>query len=226
VLGTALSGTFLYLIAAMNLVVLVGILKVFGQMRNGAYDEHRLEAQLQARGLMWRFFGPVMGSIRHARQLFFVGFVFGLGFDTTTEVVLLAGTAAAATQGLPWYAVLTLPLLFAGGLTLSDSLDGFFMNFAYGWAFARPLRKVYYNIVITGLSIAVASIVATIEISGLLSTKLHLHGWLGDYLSSFNINTAGIVVAVLFVIVWITAVLVWRFGIKTRWDAADSRAAE
>jgi high-affinity nickel-transport protein len=225
VLGTALSGTFLYLIAAMNLVVLVGILKVFAKMRKGAYGERELEAQLQARGLMWRFFGPLMGSIRHARQLFLVGFVFGLGFDTATEVLLLAGTAAAATQGLPWYAVLTLPLLFAGGLTLSDSLDGFFMNFAYGWAFARPLRKVYYNIVITGLSIAVASIVATIEISGLLSTKLHLHGWLGDYLSNFNINTAGIIVAILFVIVWITAVLVWRFGI-TRWDAANSRAAE
>jgi high-affinity nickel-transport protein len=218
VLGTALSGTFLYLIAAMNFVVLIGIVRVFREMRSGAHDEHELEARLQSRGLMWRFFAPVMRSIKHTRQMFFVGFVFGIGFDTATEVLLLAGTAAAATQGLPWYAVLTLPLLFAGGLTLSDSLDGLFMNFAYGWAFAKPVRKVYYNIVITGLSIAVAFIIATIEITGLLSTELHLHGWLGDYMANFDINTAGIIVAILFVVVWITALAVWRLGrIEDRW---------
>lgn len=221
VLSTALSGSFLYLIAAMNIVVLIGIVKVFRAMRAGAHDEQDLEAKLQARGLMWRFFAPVMRSIKHTWQMFFVGFVFGIGFDTATEVLLLGGTAAAATQGLPWYAVMTLPLLFAGGLTLSDSLDGFFMNFAYGWAFAKPVRKVYYNIVITGLSIAVAFIVATIEVTGLLSNELHLHGWLGDLVTKLDINTAGIVVAVLFVAVWVTALAVWRFGrIEARWTRA------
>ncbi len=221
IVGTALAGTFLYVIAAMNIVVLVGIAGVFRDVRRGIYDEHQLEAQLQARGFMWRFFGRIMGSIEHTWQLFFVGFVFGIGFDTATEVLLLAGTAAAATQGLPWYAVLTLPLLFAGGMTLWDSLDGLLMNFAYGWAFARPVRKIYYNIAITALSIVVAFVIATIEIVGLLSTELHLHGWLGDYMANFDINKAGFIIAGLFVVVWALALAIWRFGrIEARWDAA------
>jgi nickel/cobalt transporter (NiCoT) family protein len=115
VAGTVMSATFLWLIAALNLVVFAGLLRVFRDLRRGLHDESALEAQLQARGLMYRFFGRWMRSINHTWQLYFVGFVFGIGFDTATEVLLLAGTAAAATQGLPWYAVLTIPLLFAGG---------------------------------------------------------------------------------------------------------------
>jgi high-affinity nickel-transport protein len=154
VVGTSLAATFLYLIAALNLVVLAGIFKVFRGMRQGLFDEEELERQLQARGLMWRFFGRFMRSITKTWHMYFVGLVFGIGFDTATEVLLLAATATAATEGLPWFAVLSLPLLFAGGMTLFDTIDGCFMNFAYGWAFARPVRKVYYNLVITGLSIA------------------------------------------------------------------------
>jgi high-affinity nickel-transport protein len=150
VAGTALSAFFLWLIAGLNLVVFAGILRVFRDVRKGKFSEQ----ELQARGLMYRFFGRWMRSINHTWQMFFVGFAFGIGFDTATEVLLLGGTAAAATQVLPWYAVLTLPLLFAGGMTLFDSFDGFFMNTAYGWAFARPVRKVYYNLTITGLSVA------------------------------------------------------------------------
>jgi nickel/cobalt transporter (NiCoT) family protein len=225
VAGTAMSATFLWIIAAMNLVVLAGILRVFRDMRRGVYDEDELEAKLQSRGFMYRFFGRIVRSIKHARQLFFVGFAFGIGFDTATEVLLLAGTAAAATQGLPWYAVLTLPLLFSGGLLLCDSIDGFFMNFAYGWAFARPVRKVYYNITITALSVAVAFLIGGIEIIGLLSTELHLHGWLGGYMANFNINTAGIIVVALFVVIWVLALSVWRFGkIEARWQAAAAAA--
>jgi high-affinity nickel-transport protein len=150
-IGTLASVGFLYLIAVMNVIVLVGIVKVFRAMRGGAHDEHELEAQLQARGLMYRFFGRLMRSITASWQLFPVGMAFGISFDTATEVVLLAATAYAAIQGLPFYAVLTLPFLFSGGMMLFDSLDGCFMNFAYGWAFAQPVRKVYYNLVITGL---------------------------------------------------------------------------
>ena len=129
---------------------------------------------MQARGLMYRFFGRFMRSINHTWQLYFVGLVFGIGFDTTTEVVLLAATAYAAIQGLPFFAVLALPFLFSGGMMLFDTLDGCFMNFAYGWAFARPVRKVYYNLVITGLSIGAAFIIGTIEILGVLTTEFHL----------------------------------------------------
>jgi nickel/cobalt transporter (NiCoT) family protein len=219
-IGTLLSAGFLYLIAALNLIVLAGIFKVFRDMRRGTYDEAQLEAQLQARGLMYRFFGRFMKSINHTWQLYFVGLVFGIGFDTATEVVLLAATAYAAIQGLPYYAVLALPLLFSGGMMLFDTLDGAFMNFAYGWAFARPVRKVYYNLVITGLSIGAAFIIGTIEILGILTTEAHLHGGFWDLMANFNINVAGFCIAGLFVGVWAIALTYWRVGnVESRWTS-------
>jgi high-affinity nickel-transport protein len=141
VVGTSMAAGFLYLIAALNVVVLAGILKVFRGLRAGLFDEAELERQLQARGLMWRFFGRFMRSITKTWHMFFVGLVFGIGFDTATEVLLLAATAAAASQGLPWYAVLALPLLFAGGMTLFDTADGCFMNIAYGRSPGRSARS-------------------------------------------------------------------------------------
>ena len=217
--GTLLAAGFLYLIAALNLIVLTGIAKVFRDMRRGQYDEAELERQLQARGLMYRFFGRFMRSIRHTWQMYFVGAVFGIGFDTATEVVLLAATAYAATSGLPFYAVLALPLLFAGGMTLFDTLDGCFMNFAYGWAFARPVRKVYYNLVITGLSIAAAFLIGTIEILGVLTSELHLSGGFWDFMADFDINKAGFAIAGLFAVTWVVALAFWRFGkVESRWQ--------
>jgi high-affinity nickel-transport protein len=219
-IGTLVSAGFLYLIALLNLIVLAGIFKVFRDMRSGAYDETELEAQLQARGLMYRFFGRFMRSINHTWQLYFVGLVFGIGFDTTTEVLLLAATAYAAIQGLPYFAVLALPFLFSGGMMLFDTLDGAFMNFAYGWAFARPVRKVYYNLVITGLSIGAAFIIGSIEILGVLTSELHLHGAFWDTMANFNINTAGFCIAGLFVLTWALAVAYWRLGkVEDRWTA-------
>jgi nickel/cobalt transporter (NiCoT) family protein len=219
VVGTSLAASFLYLIAGLNVVVLSGIVKVFRGLRRGDFDEAELERQLEARGLMWRFFGRWMRSITKTWHMFFVGLVFGIGFDTATEVLLLAATATAATQGLPWYAVLALPLLFAGGLTLFDTLDGCFMNFAYGWAFARPVRKVYYNLVITGLSIAVAFLIGTIEIVGLLSSELNVHGAFWDFMANFDINRAGFMIAGLFVVVWGMAVAYWKVGrLDQRWS--------
>jgi high-affinity nickel-transport protein len=219
-IGTVVSAGFLYLIAVLNLIVLAGIFKVFREMRSGTYDEAQLEAQLQARGLMYRFFGRFMRSINHTWQLYFVGMVFGIGFDTTTEVVLLAATAYAAIQGLPYFAVLALPFLFAGGMMLFDTLDGAFMNFAYGWAFARPVRKVYYNLVITGLSIGAAFIIGTIELLGVLTGELHLRGAFWDLMANFDINVAGFVIAVMFVAVWAAALAYWRWGkVEDRWGA-------
>jgi high-affinity nickel-transport protein len=217
--GTLMSASFLFLIAGLNVVVMAGIFKVFREMRKGIYNEEQLEAHLNSRGLMFRFFGRWMRSIKHVWQMFPAGFVFGIGFDTATEVLLLAGTAAAAEQGLPFYAVLALPLLFAGGMTLFDSMDGFFMTTAYGWAFARPVRRVYYNLAITGLSIVVAFLIGSIEIIGVLSTELHLHGWFGDAMANFNINTAGLVVVGLFITVWAVALGYWRFGnAEAKWE--------
>jgi high-affinity nickel-transport protein len=227
VTGTALSALFLWLVAAMNLVVLAGIVRVFRAMRHGRFTEEQLEAQLQARGFVYRFLGRWAHAIRRPRDLFFVGLLFGIGFDTATEVLLLAGTAAAATQGLALEAVLALPLLFAGGLTLCDSLDGIFMNTAYGWAFARPVRKVFYNLTVTGLSVAVAFLIGGIEIAALVSTELHLHGWLAHAAASLDLNTAGYLVVGLFVVVWAGALIVWRVGrIEARWEAAAAAARE
>jgi high-affinity nickel-transport protein len=226
VVGTSMAAGFLYLIAALNAVVLAGIVKVFRGLRAGRLDEAELERQLQARGLMWRFFGRFMRSITKTPHMFYVGLVFGIGFDTATEVLLLAATAAAAGQGLPWYAVAALPVMFAGGMNLFDTLDGCFMNFAYGWAFAQPVRKVYYNLIITGLSIAVAFLIGTIEIIGLLAGELRILGGLWDFIANFDINKAGFAIAGLFVVVWAAAVIYWKLAtLDRRWAPAGQAVA-
>src|SRR6201987_5783121 len=166
-LGTPVSGSFLYLIAALNVVILIGIVKVFREMKRGRYDEAALERQLDQRGFMNRFLGRLTRAVTKPRQMYPIGVLFGLGFDTATEVALLVIAGTAGAGGLPWYAILCLPVLFAAGMSLMDSIDGSFMNFAYGWAFSNPVRKVYYNITITGLSVAVALVIGTIELGGL-----------------------------------------------------------
>ncbi|HWC86589.1 MAG TPA: HoxN/HupN/NixA family nickel/cobalt transporter, partial [Solirubrobacteraceae bacterium] len=177
VFGTAVSATFLYLIAALNVVILAGIFRVFRSMRQGEYDEAELERQLQNRGLMYRFFGRWMRTISKEWHMYPVGVVFGLGFDTASEVALLATTAVLATAHLPFYAILCLPILFTAGMALMDTLDGIFMNFAYSWAFFNPVRKVYYNLAITGLSVAICFFIGTIEVLGLLPAQIGgLHG--------------------------------------------------
>ncbi|WP_328411102.1 HoxN/HupN/NixA family nickel/cobalt transporter [Nocardia sp. NBC_00403] len=226
-IGTTVSGTFLYLIAIINLTVLVGILRVFRAMRAGGYDEAALEEQLEKRGFMNRFFGGLMKSITKPWQMYPVGVLFGLGFDTATEVALLvlAGTSAAA--GLPWYAILCLPILFAAGMSLFDTIDGSFMNFAYGWALSEPVRKVYYNITITVLSVVVALIIGTIELLGLLVDQLGWIGGLWDWIGGLNLNSVGFVIVGLFVLTWGVALLVWRYGrIEEKWSGHKQEQAD
>jgi high-affinity nickel-transport protein len=218
--GTGVSGTFLYLIAAINVVILVGILRVFRAMRSGEYDEAALEAQLNARGLMNRLLGRFTRAIRSSWQMYPLGLLFGLGFDTATEVALLFLAAGAAGAGLPFYAILCLPVLFAAGMSLLDTIDGSFMNFAYGWAFSKPVRKVYYNLTITGLSVAVALIVGTVELLGLMSAKLGLNGGVWSAVAAININTLGFIIVAMFIVTWLGALAIWRFArIEERWSA-------
>jgi nickel/cobalt transporter (NiCoT) family protein len=225
VIGTGVSGGFLWLIGVINLVILVGIVRVFIQMRAGSLDEAALEERLNKRGFMNRICGRFMRGVRAPWQMYPIGILFGLGFDTATEVALLFLAAGAATAGLPFYAILCLPILFAAGMSLLDTIDGSFMNFAYGWAFSNPVRKVYYNITITGLSVMVALVIGTVELLGLLSNQLALKGAAWRWISSININTLGFVIVALFVLTWAVALLVWRFaGIEERWSqpaAAD-----
>ncbi|MFG2965143.1 MULTISPECIES: HoxN/HupN/NixA family nickel/cobalt transporter [unclassified Streptomyces] len=226
-IGTTVSGTFLYLIAGINLVILAGIWKVFRQMRSGAYDEAALETQLNNRGLMNRFLGRVTGSIRKPWQMYPLGLLFGLGFDTATEIALLVLAGSGAASGLPWYAILTLPVLFAAGMSLLDTIDGSFMNFAYEWAFSKPVRKVYYNLTITGLSVAVALIIGTVELLGLLADKMDLHGVFWDWVAGLDLNTVGFVIVGLFFATWALALLIWKAGrIEEKWTTGLARPAE
>ncbi|WP_375476197.1 HoxN/HupN/NixA family nickel/cobalt transporter [uncultured Jatrophihabitans sp.] len=219
-IGTSVSGTFLLVIAVINIVILAGILKVFRDMRRGLYDEDTLEDHLNNRGLMNRILRPVMKSITRPGQMYPVGVLFGLGFDTATEVALLVLASAGAAGGLPWYAILALPILFAAGMCLFDTIDGTFMNFAYGWAFSKPVRKVFYNITITTLSIVVALFIGGLEALQVLSGQLNLTGGLWDFATNFNLNTAGFIIVGLFVVTWIIALSVWRFGhIEEKWSA-------
>ncbi len=208
--GTGVSGVFLYLIAAINIVVLVGIMRVFKELRQGRFDEKTLEAHLNERGFINRIFGKMMRSIRTPGQMYGVGLLFGLGFDTATEIAFLVLAGTGAASGLPWYAILCLPVLFAAGMSLLDTIDGSFMNFAYGWAFSNPVRKVYYNITITGLSVAVALLIGTAELAGLLGQEFSLGGPFWSWVEGLNINTLGFFIVGLFVGTWAVALFIWR----------------
>ncbi len=219
-IGTTVSGTFLYIVAIVNIAVLVGILRVFRRMRRGEYSEVELEKQLAQRGLVNRLLGPVMKSVTKPWHMYPIGLLFGLGFDTATEVALLVLAGTSAAVGLPWYAILCLPILFAAGMSLLDTIDGSFMNFAYGWAFAEPVRKVYYNITITALSVAVALLIGTAELLDLLAEQFGWTGGLWDWIAGLNLNLIGFLIVGLFVLTWAVALLTWRFGrIEEKWTA-------
>jgi len=217
-IGTTVSGTFLMLIAILNLMILVSIVGVFLQMRKGAYNEEELEKHLDSRGFLMRFFGPIARRIDASWKMYPLGILFGLGFDTATEIGLLVLAGSSVIAGLPWWAIISLPLFFAGGMSLLDTIDGSFMNFAYGWAFSKPVRKVYYNIIITGLSVAVAFFVGGLEILQVISNQLNLNGGFWDYCKAFNLNSAGYFIVGAFVVVWSVALLLWKYGkIEDRW---------
>jgi nickel/cobalt transporter (NiCoT) family protein len=223
VFGTVVSAAFLLLMGLLNLFILVGLTRVFRSMRRGEYDEAELERQLESRGFFYRFFGGWMKLIRRDWQLYPVGVVFGLGLDTATEVALLSTTALLASRHIPWYAILCLPILFTAGMTLMDTIDGLFMNLAYEWAFLNPVRKVYYNLAITGLSVAICFFIGGVEVLGLLPREIpglsRSHGFWG-FMANFNINTAGFVIVGMFILTWLTALLVWRYGqVEKKWTA-------
>ena len=217
-IGLTVSGTFLMIIAILNLVILVSIVGVFIQMRKGTYSDEELEKHLNSRGLLMRFFGPIARRIDKSWKMYPLGILFGLGFDTATEIGLLVLAGSSVVAGLPWWAIISLPLFFAGGMSLLDTIDGSFMNFAYGWAFSKPVRKVYYNIIITGLSVAVALFVGGLEICQVIAQQLNLTGGFWDYALAFDLNSAGYFVVGAFVVVWSVALLLWRYGkIEERW---------
>ena len=218
-IGTSVSGTFLILIGILNLVVLMKIWRVFQGMRQGDFDEVELDHHLSQRGFMNRILGGVTKAVRKPRHMYPVGLLFGLGFDTATEVSLLVLAGGAAAFSLPWYAILCLPLLFAAGMSLFDTLDGTFMHVAYRWAFAHPARTVYYNLAITGLSVAVALVIGTIELVTVAHDQFGVTGPLTDPVAALDLNNVGFIIVGVFVVVWIVAVVVWYVGrVEEKWS--------
>ena len=208
--GASVSGTFLVLIALLNLVVLIDVLGVFRQMKRGVYNEQNLEHALESRGLMSRFFLRRVGDrIDSSWKMYPLGALFGLGFDTATEIGLLAVAAGVATHQVPFLAVISLPIVFAAGMSMMDTADGAFMSHAYGWAFSNPIRKVYYNITITTLSVAVALIIGMIE---LLQVTVGLR--------TIDLSAIGYLVVALFLATWAVSIVYWKVRrVEERWTA-------
>ena len=225
--GTSISGLFLIIIGLVNLVALVGILKVFRRMRQGHFDEAELERQLDNRGFLNRILGRVTRAVRKPWHMYPVGFLFGLGFDTVTEVGLFVIAGGAVASGLPWYAIVVLPILFAAGMSLLDALDGSFMNVAYGWAFAQPVRKIYYNITVTALSVAVALGIGVIELISILTDKAGIVTGPLATVGALDLENIGYLIVGLFVVTWAIAIAVWKFGrVEERWSQNLTAAAD
>ena len=221
--GTLVAGTFLVGIGLMNLVAAVGIAKVFRRMRSGAYDEAELERHLHNRGFLARLLGRVVRRVSKPWHLYPVGLLMGLGFDTATQVALLVLAAGSAAFVLPWYAILVLPVLFAAGMSLFDTADGVLMTRAYGWAFLKPVRKVFYNLTVTVLSVTVALVIGILVLAGLVVERLGIDSGPLAWAASLDLGYVGFAVVGLFVVTWAIAVSVWRFGrIEERWTAREA----
>jgi high-affinity nickel-transport protein len=226
-IGTLVSGSFLLAIGILNLVVLIDIVRVYRRMRRGEFDRAGLEHELVSGGVMTRIFGRIFRLIDHSWQMYPVGFLFGLGFDTASEVALLAISAGAAAQGLPFGAVVALPLIFAAGMSLMDTADGAFMSKAYSWAFASPIRKVFYNLTVTSLSVFVALFVGAVELAQILIRLLDLRGPGFHAIANFDfIGKAGYFIVAAFVLTWAAALVIYRVRrIDERWAENVDRVA-
>jgi nickel/cobalt transporter (NiCoT) family protein len=213
VIGAGVSGTFLWIIGILNLLVLLDILKIWHSAKSGTHSHAHLETLLQQRGLLNRLFGGRLTKLmKHSWQMYPLGLLFGLGFDTASEVGLLALTAGASAGNLPISAVLCLPILFAAGMTVMDTTDGVLMSKAYDWAFINPLRKIFYNITTTALSVAVALLVGSIELLQVLIGVLGLHGQYVDAIAALDFGMLGYLIVGLFLLAWVSSVGIWKFA--------------
>jgi high-affinity nickel-transport protein len=215
VIGTGTSAFFLLAIAAVNLIILRGVWRSFQRARRGeAVAEHELDQLLSGRGLLARIFRPLFRMVTRSWHMFAIGFLFGLGFDTATEITLFTVAGSQASGGMSFGTVMIFPALFAAGMTLVDTSDSVLMVGAYGWAFLNPIRKIWYNLTITAISALVAMLIGGIEALGLLSSKLELAGGFWDMVGRLNSGLAGFgyVVIAIFVASWIVSLLIYRWS--------------
>ncbi|MGH2638088.1 MAG: HoxN/HupN/NixA family nickel/cobalt transporter, partial [Rhabdochlamydiaceae bacterium] len=217
-IGSAASGVFLWLIAAINIVIVIEIYRVFESLHKGKVRDDELESLLASRGLMNKIFGGLSKLIENPRQIYFVGILFGLGFDTASEVALIAiSVGVGISSPIPIWAVLILPLMFTCGMVLVDTCDSVAMGLAYGWAFLNPIRKIYYNLVITIISVLVATLIGTIELLQVVSSELHFTGVFWLFLSRMDLETIGLWTVCIFIGTWGVSMLYYKLGkIDTR----------
>jgi high-affinity nickel-transport protein len=225
VVSTAVSALFLFVIAAMNLLIFGSVWRTFRHVRQGgAYVEEDLDLLLNQRGFAARLFRPLFRLIGRSWHMFPLGFLFGLGFDTATEVALLGISATQAGNGVPIWEIMVFPALFAAGMSLVDTTDGILMLGAYDWAFVKPIRKLYYNMTITLVSVFVAVLIGGIEALGLIGDRFGLDGWVWDGIGTLNgnFNGLGFIIIGVFIAAWIGSVLVYRYK---GYDALEIRPA-
>ncbi|CAN5876415.1 HoxN/HupN/NixA family nickel/cobalt transporter [soil metagenome] len=215
VIGTSVSALFLLAIGTANLIILRGVWRTFVRVRNGGrYDDEDLDILLAGRGLLARLFRPLFGLIRRSWHMYPLGFLFGLGFDTATEVALLGISATQAASGLSIWSIMVFPALFVAGMSLIDTTDGVLMLGAYNWAFVKPMRKLYYNLTITFVSVVVAFVIGSIEVLGLLADRLELSGGFWNAVGGLNdnLNELGFIIIGIFIVAWIGSILVYRYS--------------
>lgn len=219
IIGTLVSGFFLLLIGILNLFILISLIKLFARLRNEHIREEELDALLESRGFITRFIAPYFKLISRSWHVLPLGFLFGLGFDTASEIALLALSSGASQQSISFLGILSLPILFAAGMSLLDTLDGIIMKSAYNWAFFNPIRKIYYNITITAISVIAALIIGLIELLQIMEDKLHLKGTFWNMIQSIQFDYLGYILVSLFLITWLISTLIWKFGkVEQRWS--------
>jgi high-affinity nickel-transport protein len=211
-LGTLVSGVFLFLIGLVNLIIVIDTYRVFKGLRNGTINQSQLDEELNKKGFMNTYLGKLFKIVEKPWQMFFVGFLFGLGFDTATEVLLIGiSVGLSATSNVPLWMILILPLLFACGMVFTDSTDGIIARLAYGWAFQHPIRKVYYNLTITIISILVAFVIGGVELLQVLAGELNLTGGFWSWLNNLDFETLGFGIIAIFVIAWGASLAIYKY---------------
>jgi high-affinity nickel-transport protein len=212
IIGTIVSGSFLWIIGLINAVILFGIYKIFLTLKQGRLNQAELESLLQNRGFMNRFFRPLFKAISEPWHIYPVGVLFGLGFDTASEVALIAtSVGVGVSTSIPLYYVLILPLMFTCGMVTVDTADGVAMRLAYGWAFLNPIRKIYYNLTVTVISVLVACAIGTVELLQVLSTELNLNGLFWTWLNTLNFEMIGFGIVGIFIVSWLVSFGVWQY---------------
>lgn len=220
VIGASVSGLFLVVIGIINLLILISLYKMFLKFRGGKHDDNEFEELLESRGFITRLIKPLFSFIGKSWHVYPLGFLFGLGFDTASEIALLAISAHAAKDAIPFIGVISLPLLFASGMSLFDTADGMFMTKAYKWAFHTPIRKLYYNLTVTALAVVAALIIGVIELGQVLSEEFSMEGTFWSWLQDIDFGTLGFILVGMFVIAWIISIAVWKgMKVEERWGA-------